>query len=273
MVYTYFNIIQLTCFLFVFQFTNIRSFIDKSLFDDQCMIADKGWGVTNYDDYVTRITDDYLLYRSPIFAFDVITYCSPHMDNPYGGIQTSTSAAAASSSVEGKQPVLLRQYRVLSAGITFRFNQTFLQVRNAIKTTIDSYDSTVYSSNVEKAENNITRKASKQNATIQTEHVNVVGSGGMEGVAESTKVDSHVSNEKRQRNSVLKTEGSPKLHPPLVEDYDALMQGIPLCKYKVQLKRIRIELYAKTEPELPCRVPCSRPRERPTSPLSPCSAA
>ncbi|XP_065372359.1 intermembrane lipid transfer protein VPS13B isoform X2 [Calliphora vicina] len=106
-------------------FTNIRSFIDKSLFDDQCMIADKGWGVTNYDDYVTRITDDYLLYRSPIFAFDVITYRSSHVDSQEsGGTATTTLTNTAN---EGKLTDLHRQYRILSAGITFRYNQTFLQ--------------------------------------------------------------------------------------------------------------------------------------------------
>ncbi|KAM7361700.1 vacuolar protein sorting 13B isoform 2-T2 [Cochliomyia hominivorax] len=225
-------------------FTNIRSFIDKSLFDDQCMIADKGWGVTNYDDYVTRITDEYLLYRSPIFAFDVITYRSSHADNQDDGATTSNSTNAT---VEGKLSDLHQQYRVLSAGITFRYNQTFLQVKNVIKTIIDTYDSTTYSSNVEKAETNISTTGAAQKSLITQDHTT-----GMVGGEQGEQEEFRAQTGTRPRAHLA--EGSPKLHPPLVEDYDALMQGVPLCKYKIELKRMRVEVYAKTEPESNLRI-------------------
>ncbi|XP_046806664.1 vacuolar protein sorting-associated protein 13B [Lucilia cuprina] len=226
-------------------FTNIRSFIDKSLFDDQCMIADKGWGVTNYDDYMARITDDYLLYRSPIFAFDVINYRSTHTESQEG---PSSTSGITNTTNEGKLMDLYRQYRVLAAGITFRYNQTFLQVKNVIKTIIDSYDSTAYSSNVvEKTETNTAIATNTQKVLIPTEHSNVTVGGE---AVETDEARSHLA----ARTSGHLAEGSPKLHPPLVEDYDALMQGVPLCKYKIELKRMRLEVYAKTEPEPSLRI-------------------
>lgn len=209
----------------------MRSFIDKSLFDDQCMIADRGWGVTNYEDYITRITDDYLLYRSPIFAFDVITYRSGHAENKESGGMSVPPANMKTSDVH-------RQYRVLSAGITLRFNQTFVQVKNIINTFIDFYDSTAYSSNVEKNDAYDANTSTKAKTIVYQDHPAI-----------ATEIHSTIG-----RIGATVADGSPKLHPPLVEDYDALMQGIPLSKYKIELKRIRVEVYAKTEPETVCRI-------------------
>ncbi|XP_075147327.1 vacuolar protein sorting 13B isoform X2 [Haematobia irritans] len=107
-------------------YTNMRSFIDKSLFDEQCMIAERGWGVTNYDDYITRITDDYLMYRSPILAFDIITYRSSSNENQDAGITTMNLANTTCAS--GKD--VHKQIRLLSAGVTFRLNETFMQKKS-----------------------------------------------------------------------------------------------------------------------------------------------
>ncbi|XP_075147258.1 vacuolar protein sorting 13B isoform X1 [Haematobia irritans] len=222
-------------------YTNMRSFIDKSLFDEQCMIAERGWGVTNYDDYITRITDDYLMYRSPILAFDIITYRSSSNENQDAGITTMNLANTTCAS--GKD--VHKQIRLLSAGVTFRLNETFMQVKDIIKNFIDLYDSLAYSSNVEKIEihDGSTAVIKQKSLVYPQEHIvntNEVGH-------KQTSLDSAGSGV--GRNSTTTTlEGSPKLHPPLVEDYDALMQGIPLCAYKIDLKHIRMEVYAKTEP-------------------------
>ncbi|XP_061387162.1 intermembrane lipid transfer protein VPS13B [Musca vetustissima] len=178
-------------------YTNMRSFIDKSLFDEQCMIADRGWGVTNYEDYVTRITDDYLIFRSPVFALDIITYRSA------SGSCESKDASNITTNISGKKIYdIHKQCRLLSSGITFRLNETFMQVKNIIKNFIDLYDSSI----------------------------NAYSSSNAE------KIEIHDSS------------ATTKLHPPLVEDYDALMQGVPLCKYKIDLKYMQVEIFAKTEP-------------------------
>lgn len=214
----------------------MRSFIDKSLFDEQCMIAERGWGVTNYEDYCTRITDDYLIYRSPILAFDVITYRSPSSHNESKDNSTTTTAAIGGHKILDVH----KQYRLLSAGITFRLNETFMQVKTIIKNFIDSYDSIAYSSNVEKVETYDTNASTIKQKSI----------ADLAGATEKHHSSlEHLQRDGRSLASTTVSDGSPKLHPPLVEDYDALMQGVPLCKYKIDLKRIRVEMYAKTEPE------------------------
>ncbi|XP_059217881.1 intermembrane lipid transfer protein VPS13B isoform X1 [Stomoxys calcitrans] len=222
-------------------YTNMRSFIDKSLFDEQCIIADRGWGVTNYEDYITRITDDYLIYRSPILAFDVITYRSSSESKDGAGTSNNLSNNAALGG-NNRCVDFHKQYRLLSAGITFRLNETFMQVKTIIKRFIDSYDSLAYSSNVEKSEAHDTGAAIKQKSlTYQPDHSNKPN--------ETAQQHASVENASLGGRSLTAptSDGSPKLHPPLVEDYDALMQGIPLCKYKFDLKQIQVEVYGKTE--------------------------
>lgn len=220
------------------------------------MIADKGWGVTNYDDYMNRITDDYLLYRSPVFAFDFISYRHKSKDSA----ETYSMSSLTSTANEDKSLDLERQYRVLSAGITFRYNESFLQVKNDIKTIIDSYDSTAYSSNVDKSEAGNSSGAAAQKTLIQQDHAQVLASG-----VEVVDLAGKLNEDLRGKNTAHLPDGSPKLHPPMVEDYDALMQGVPLSKYKVELKRIRIEVYAKTEPETAYRMQRKLPSSIKTS--------
>lgn len=210
------------------------------------MIADKGWGVTNYDDYMTRITDDYLLYRSPVLAFDVISYRSCSKDSEE---HSSSTQSAAKALEDDRLTDTHKQFRFLSAGITFRYNQTFLQVKNIIKTILDSYNSTAYSSNAEKTEGNVSCTSNTQTVLTPQDDKHFLE----KGESDETK-NLHVG-----KTNVHFAEGSPKLHPPVVEDYDALMEGVPLCKYKIELKRMRFELFAKTEPESSSRVPRKLP--------------
>ena len=219
------------------------------------MIADKGWGVTNYSDYMNRITDDYLLYRSPVFAFDVVSYRHKNKDIAEG----YTMASLTGTANEDKALDLERQFRVLSAGITFRYNESFLQVKNDIKNIIDSYDSTAYSSNVDKTEANSSSGPVVQKALIQPDHAHAITIGE---VLDST---GKLNEDVRGKNTAHLPDGSPKLHPPMVEDYDALMQGVPLSKYKIELKRMRIEVYAKTEPEPNYRIQRKLPSSVKTS--------
>ncbi|XP_017026693.1 intermembrane lipid transfer protein VPS13B isoform X3 [Drosophila kikkawai] len=97
-------------------FIDERSFIDKSLFDEHYMFADRMWCSYNYEDYVARNTDEYMLFRSPVLAFDIVEHRVPPKTN-----HTSHHPVAESQ--------LRIQYRVLSAGITFHFSQSFAQKR------------------------------------------------------------------------------------------------------------------------------------------------
>ncbi|XP_037953413.1 vacuolar protein sorting-associated protein 13B isoform X2 [Teleopsis dalmanni] len=162
----------------------VKSFIDKSLFDENCLIADKGWISTSYDDYRNRITDDYLMYRSPVLAFDVVKYKPAKKDDE--------------NQIGRKIIESLNEFRVLSAGITCRFQQTFQQVNNLINDLIKSYDYPPYY---------------------------------------AEPLDANNSNVAQ------------KLHPPQMEDYDALMEHIPLSIYKFDIKNIKFEFYAKVEPQ------------------------
>jgi len=122
------------------QFQEERSFIDKSLFDENYMFADRSWCSYNYEDYVARNTDEYMLYRSPVLAFDIIEHRVPR----------PTSHPVAESQL--RDLGLRIQYRLLSAGITFHFSQSFAQVKNVISDLIRPYDYPGYHSESVKAE-------------------------------------------------------------------------------------------------------------------------
>ncbi|XP_030371450.1 vacuolar protein sorting-associated protein 13B isoform X2 [Scaptodrosophila lebanonensis] len=111
------------------EFQNDRSFIDKSLFDENYKFSDNTWCTTNYDDYFARHTDEYMLFRSPVLAFDIVEYRV-----------ASTNKQSSSAIGQLKDFGLRAQYRLLSAGITFHFSQSFLQVKNVISDLLRPYD-------------------------------------------------------------------------------------------------------------------------------------
>ncbi|KAH8383835.1 hypothetical protein KR009_010773 [Drosophila setifemur] len=110
------------------EFPDDRSFIDKSLFDEHYPLSDRSWCTFNYEDYVARNTDEYMLFRSPVLAFDIIEYRAPKPN----------SHALTESQL--RDLGLRIQYRLLSAGITFHFSQSFQQVKNLITDLIRPYD-------------------------------------------------------------------------------------------------------------------------------------
>ncbi|KAH8362480.1 hypothetical protein KR200_005474 [Drosophila serrata] len=118
-------------------FMDERSFIDKSLFDEHYMFAERTWCSYNYEDYAARNTDEYMLFRSPVLAFDIVEYRVPsktnHPSHPVAESQLRDSG-------------LRIQYRLLSAGITFHFSQSFAQVKNVITDLIRPYDYSGYHS-------------------------------------------------------------------------------------------------------------------------------
>ncbi|XP_030238680.1 vacuolar protein sorting-associated protein 13B isoform X2 [Drosophila navojoa] len=95
---------------------NARAFVDKSLFDDQYKFADRVWCGHNHDDYFARHTDEYMLFRSPVLAFDVVECRAP---KPAKNQKTPEAPL--------RDLGLRMKYRVLSAGITFHFSQSFVQ--------------------------------------------------------------------------------------------------------------------------------------------------
>ncbi|KAL9894530.1 vacuolar protein sorting 13B [Glossina fuscipes fuscipes] len=195
-------------------FTNTQAFVDRSLFDGECKIPEKGLIIANYTDYSTRVTDEYLLYRSPILALDLVEYSIPSLVNQV------TSYSSGKTGTEAKH----KHMRILSTGVIFRFTQTVLQVKNVIITFFESIDFTA-TSNSETGEINDQSQCPGNSLTVTTDsYIQLSG----------------VSN---------KTPGSssPKLHPPLVEDYDQLMQGVPLWEFKVNVKDICIEAFANMD--------------------------
>ncbi|KAH8293565.1 hypothetical protein KR054_001628 [Drosophila jambulina] len=118
-------------------FIDERSFIDKSLFDENYMFADRTWCSYNYEEYSARNTDEYMLFRSPVLAFDIVEYRVPQKAN-HPGHPLAESQLRDSG--------LRIQYRVLSAGITFHFSQSFAQVKNVITDLIRPYDYSGYHS-------------------------------------------------------------------------------------------------------------------------------
>ncbi|KAH8278838.1 hypothetical protein KR018_010220 [Drosophila ironensis] len=104
-----------------------RSFIDKSLFDEKYTL-DRTWCAFNYEDYAARNTEEYMLYRTPVLAFDIVEYRVP---KPH-------SHPVAESQLRDLGVRI--QYRLLSAGITFNFSQSFQQVKNLITDLIRPYD-------------------------------------------------------------------------------------------------------------------------------------
>ncbi|XP_017041700.1 vacuolar protein sorting-associated protein 13B isoform X2 [Drosophila ficusphila] len=136
------------------EFLDERSFIDKSLFDENYMYADRSWCSYNYDDYVARNTDEYMLYRSPVLAFDIIEYRVP---------KTSNHPVAES---QLRDLGLRIQYRLLSAGITFHFSQSFAQVKNVISDLIRPYDYPGYHSESMKDEDRSVPEPENKNADM-----------------------------------------------------------------------------------------------------------
>ncbi|XP_044314696.1 vacuolar protein sorting-associated protein 13B isoform X2 [Drosophila rhopaloa] len=132
------------------EFSEERSFIDKSLFDENYMFADRSWCSYNYEDYVARNTDEYMLFRSPVLAFDIIEYRVPK----------PSSHLAADSQL--RDLGLRIQYRLLSAGITFHFSQSFAQVKNVISDLIRPYDYPgYYSESVKDKERSVAEQDNK----------------------------------------------------------------------------------------------------------------
>ncbi|KAH8359232.1 hypothetical protein KR093_005309 [Drosophila rubida] len=117
------------------QIENERAYVDKSLFDEQYMFADRPWCSTNHDEYYARNTDDYMLYRSPVLAFDIVEYRAPRLQ---------ATKSQTMKEVHMKDVGLRVKYRLLSAGITFHFSQSFLQVKNVISDLLRPYDYTGY---------------------------------------------------------------------------------------------------------------------------------
>ncbi|XP_017091950.2 intermembrane lipid transfer protein VPS13B isoform X1 [Drosophila bipectinata] len=105
-----------------------RSFIDKSLFDEHYTLYDRTWCTFNYEDYLARNTEEYMLFRTPVLAFDIIEYRVP---------KTNSHPLAES---QLRDLGVRIQYRLLSAGITFHFSQSFQQVKNLITDLIRPYD-------------------------------------------------------------------------------------------------------------------------------------
>ncbi|XP_017859321.1 PREDICTED: vacuolar protein sorting-associated protein 13B isoform X2 [Drosophila arizonae] len=112
---------------------NARAFVDKSLFDDQYKFADRVWCGHNHDDYFARHTDEYMLFRSPVLAFDVVECRAP---KPAKNQKTPETPL--------RDLGLRMKYRVLSAGIAFHFSQSFVQVKNVISDLLRPYDYTGY---------------------------------------------------------------------------------------------------------------------------------
>jgi len=98
--------VYLKLILATFQALNERAFVDKSLFDEQYMFADRTWCTNNHDDYYARNTDDYMLYRSPVLAFDIVEYRAPNQ-----------SRSQVSSEAQLKDAGLRVKYRLLSASL------------------------------------------------------------------------------------------------------------------------------------------------------------
>uniref|UniRef100_A0A034VE87 Vacuolar protein sorting-associated protein 13B n=1 Tax=Bactrocera dorsalis TaxID=27457 RepID=A0A034VE87_BACDO len=166
----------------------LTGFMENSLFDEKITTMDNKVCI-NYNEYMSTYTDEYLLNRTPIIAFDSVEYNTTKVrDNR----QPEHEAAAQTI----KDTHLA--YRVLSSGLTFRWNQSFRQVKQTIQDLIDSYDYSGY-------------------------HVDQL----------ETPVQSNTN--------------ISKLPPPLMEDYDELMEHIPICIYKFDLKNINFEIYTSTE--------------------------
>ncbi|XP_036346047.1 LOW QUALITY PROTEIN: vacuolar protein sorting-associated protein 13B-like [Rhagoletis pomonella] len=109
-------------------------FLDSSLFDEKAAAFNLST-FFNYDAYMLQYTDEYLLKRTPIIAFDSVEYKTPKLrDNQQQELDLSTAAVRDTHLA----------YRVLSSGLTFRWNQSFRQVKQTIQDLIDSYDYSGY---------------------------------------------------------------------------------------------------------------------------------
>ncbi|XP_069969328.1 intermembrane lipid transfer protein VPS13B isoform X2 [Bactrocera oleae] len=167
---------------------NLTGFMENSLFDEKITTLDNKVYI-NYNEYMSTYTDEYLLNRTPIIAFDSVEYKTTKVrDNRQPEHETAAQTI--------KDTHLA--YRVLSSGLTFRWNQSFRQVKQTIQDLIDSYDYSGY-------------------------HVDQLDTPA-------------------QGNTNIS-----KLPPPLMEDYDELMEHIPFCIYKFDLKNINFEIYTSTE--------------------------
>ncbi|XP_055922999.1 intermembrane lipid transfer protein VPS13B [Eupeodes corollae] len=156
-----------------------RAFLDRSLFDSN--FVEKDWSIATIEEYNARVTEEYLLYRSPAMAFDLVQY------------KEETDDEASTSKSEDSK--IRSVYRMLASSMTLRHNQTYCRIAAVLQELIAAYDYPPY------------------------------------------------LDDKTDANA-----GSPKLHPPLLEDYDSLMTGIPLRIYKFNLSAINVEFHPKTEP-------------------------
>lgn len=221
----------------------MRSFIDKSLFDHQCQIENKCSTLTNYKEYNAIMTDDYLTYRSPVFAFDALQYRSlaervtfssdkgfQHFDGERRNLSETEKylyyAEKDADEMSNDGNVLTdvrKQIRLLSGGVTFRFNETFIQVKNVIQKIVDLYNYTPYS-NAEKSGAMDTSAGQDTKVLITQPTPTNAANPSSINVASST---------------------SPKLPPPVVEDYERLLRGVPLCSYKMQIKNVNVQIFPK----------------------------
>lgn len=117
-----------------------------------------------------------------------------------------------------------KHMRILSTGVIFRFTQTVLQVKNVIITFFESIDFT---------------------ATSNSETGEINDQSQCPGNALAAATDNYI--QQSGISSKIPANTSPKLHPPLVEDYDQLMQGVPLWEFKVNVKEICIEAFANID--------------------------
>ncbi|XP_054747188.1 intermembrane lipid transfer protein VPS13B isoform X1 [Anastrepha obliqua] len=112
----------------------MTGFMDNSLFDEKAATIDLS-ACINYDGYMSHYTDEYLLHRTPIIAFDSVEYKTVKIrDNRQQELDTTAPAI--------KDTHLT--YRILSSGLTFRWNQSLRQVKQTILDLIDSYDYSGY---------------------------------------------------------------------------------------------------------------------------------
>lgn len=162
--------------------------MENSLFDEKIATLDHKMCI-NYNDYMSTYTDEYLLNRTPIIAFDSVEYKTTKVRDNRQPEHEATAQTVKDTHLA---------YRVLSSGLTFRWNQSFRQVKQTIQDLIDSYDYSGY-------------------------HVDQLDTAAQSNINIS------------------------KLPPPIMEDYDELMEHIPLCIYRFDLKNINFEIYTSTE--------------------------
>lgn len=171
--------------------------MDKSLFDDQYKSADRVWCSYNHDDYFARHTDDYMLFRSPVLAIDIVECRVP-------------KPLRKQKSAEGqlRDLGLRMKYRVLSAGITFHFSQSLVQVKNVISDLLRPYDYTGY--------------------TAETP---------TKDISSSTSSSPVRNDQDESGNNQYMT----------YADLEYLIGFMPTCNYKIELRDMTVKLYPRQQ--------------------------